>query len=153
MMRISLIAFFNIILRLTIWFLLTADLSLANIIIGVAIALLLPRDYTSPGKLKDWLQVLWEIVLAIPQAYIEAIQIMLRPHNYEDIVRQRVRPRRTTGLIFLDIFLITFTPKTIVTKYDDEGWYEVHRVRREAALKLTETDRESFRASHKEVDG
>ena len=129
-MRISLLATLNIILRLTIWFLLTADLGLANIIIGVAIALLLPRNYTSPGKLKDWLQVLWEIVVAVPQAYIEAIQIILRPHNYEDFVRQRIRPRRTSGLIFLDIFLITFTPKTIVTKYDDEGWYEVHRVRR-----------------------
>lgn len=130
MMRISLIAFFNIILRLTIWFLLTADLSLANIIIGVAIALILPRDYTSPGKLKDWLQMLWEIIKAIPQAYMEALQIMLRPHNYEDFVRQKVRPRHTSGLIFLDIFLITFTPKTIVTKYDESGWYEVHRVRR-----------------------
>ena len=130
MMRISLIAFFNIILRLTIWFLLTNDFGLANIIIGVAIALLLPLNYTSPGKLKDWLQVLWEIVLAIPQAYIEAIQIMLSPHNYEDVVRQKVRPRRTSGLIFLDIFLITFTPKTIVTKYDKSGWYEIHRVRR-----------------------
>ena len=129
-MRISLLATLNIILRLTIWFLLTADLGLANIIIGVAIALLLPRNYTSPGKLKDWIQVLWEIVVAVPQAYIEAIQIILRPHNYEDFVRQRIRPRRTSGLIFLDIFLITFTPKTIVTKYDDEGWYEVHRVRR-----------------------
>ena len=129
-MRISLLATLNIILRLTIWFLLTADLGLANIIIGVAIALLLPRNYTSPGKLKDWIQVLWEIIVAIPQAYIEAIQIILRPHNYEDFVRQRIRPRRTSGLIFLDIFLITFTPKTIVTKYDDEGWYEVHRVRR-----------------------
>ena len=137
-MRISVSAIFNIILRLTIWFLLTADLSLANIIIGVAIALLLPRNYTSPGKLKDWLQVLWEIVVAIPQAYIEAIQIMLRPHNYEDVVRQRVRPRRTSGLIFLDIFLITFTPKTIVTKYDDEGWYEVHRVRRRPETRKVE---------------
>lgn len=129
-MRISLIAFFNIILRLTIWFLLTNDFGLANIIIGVAIALILPRNYTSPGKLKDWLRVLWSIVLAIPQAYMEALQIMLRPHNYEDSIRQRVGPRRTTGLIFLDIFLITFTPKTIVTKYDESGWYEIHRVRR-----------------------
>ena len=120
----------NIILRLTIWFLLTADFSLGNIILGVAIALLLPRGATSPGKLKDWLRVLWEIVVAIPQAYIEAIQIMLRPHDGEDIVRERVKPRRTPGLVFLDIFLITFTPKTIVTKYDEQGWYEVHRVRR-----------------------
>ena len=137
-MRISLLAALNIILRLTIWFLLTADLSLANIIIGVAIALLLPRDYTSPGKLKDWLQVLWEIVVAIPQAYLEAIQIILRPHNEEDMVKQKVRPRRTSGLIFLDIFLITFTPKTIVTKYDESGWYEVHRVRRRLNSKETE---------------
>ncbi len=124
------IASLNIILRLTIWFLLTADFSLPNIIIGVAIALLLPRGARSSGKLQDWLRVLWEIMVAIPQAYIEAIQIMLRPHNEEDIVRERVKPRRTPGLIFLDIFLITFTPKTIVTKYDEEGWYEVHRVLR-----------------------
>jgi len=129
-MRISLIAFVNIVLRLTIWFLLTNDFGLANIIIGVAIALILPRDYTSPGKLKDWLKVLWQIVLAVPQAYMEALQIMFRPHNYEDSIRQRVGPRRTTGLIFLDIFLITFTPKTIVTKYDESGWYEIHQVRR-----------------------
>ena len=135
-MRISLIAFINIVLRLTIWFLLTADFGLANVIIGVTIALLLPRNYTSPGKLKDWLQVLWEIIVAIPQAYVEAFQIIFRPHNYEDIVRQRVRPRRTSGLIFLDIFLITFTPKTIVTKYDRDGWYEVHRIRRKPKREL-----------------
>ncbi len=124
------IAILNIILRLTIWFLLTANYSLANIIIGVAIAFLLPRSRTSLGGLKDWLRVLWEIIVAIPQAYVEAIQIMLRPHNDEEIVRKRVQPRRTPGLIFLDIFLITFTPKTIVVKYDEQGWYEVHQVKR-----------------------
>ena len=124
------IAYLNIILKLTIWFLLTADLSPANIIIGVAIALLIPHRYTSPSALKDWLRVLWEIVVAIPQAYIEAIQIMLRPHNHEELVLERVKPQRTPGLIFLDIFLITFTPKTIVLKYHERGWYEVHRVRR-----------------------
>ena len=124
------LAYFNIILRLTIWFLLTADLSIANIIIGVCVALILPRGRVSLGKLQDWLRVLWEIVVAIPQAYIEAIEIMLRPHTEEDIICERVKPQRTPGLIFLDIFLITFTPKTIVLKYHKRGWYEVHRVRR-----------------------
>ena len=119
----------NLVFRLTIWFLLTADLSVANIIIGVSIALLLPRSHTSAEKLKDWLQVFWQIVIAIPQAYIEAFQIMLRPHNEEEFIRQRVPPRRTPRLIFLDIFLITFTPKTIVTRYDKQGWYEVHKVK------------------------
>ena len=118
----------DLILRLAIWFLLTADVSLANIIIGVCVALLLPRRYTAPAVLKDWLRAFWEIIIAIPQAYIEAIDIMVRPHAYEEITMERVKPNRTPGLIFLDIFVITFTPKTIVLKYHEEGWYEVHRV-------------------------
>ncbi|NBD16890.1 MAG: cation:proton antiporter [Cyanobacteria bacterium] len=124
------IAYLNIILRLAIWFLLTADFSVANIMIGIAIAVLLPCRWTSPEPIKEWLRVLWEILIAIPQAYFEAIQIMLLPHDEEEIVRERVKPQRTPGLIFLDIFLITFTPKTIVLKYHQRGWYEVHRIRR-----------------------
>jgi multicomponent Na+:H+ antiporter subunit E len=120
----------NLLLRLAIWFLLTANLSLANIIIGVCVALLLPRSYTRPGVLKDWLHVLWEIVVAIPQAYYEAIELIFRPHTQENITMERVKPGRSPGLIFLDIFLITFTPKTIVLKYHERGWYEVHRVQR-----------------------
>ncbi len=68
--------------------------------------------------------------MAIPQAYIEAFEIILRPHTQEEVTLERVKPGRTPGLIFLDIFLITFTPKTIVLKYQEDGWYEVHRVRR-----------------------
>lgn len=124
------IGYLNLILRLTIWFLLTADLSPANIIIGVCVALLIPRGYTSPGALKDWLRAIGEVLVAIPQAYFEAVEIMLRPHRYEDITRERVKPQRSPGLIFLDIFLITFTPKTIVVKYRAEGWYDVHRILR-----------------------
>lgn len=120
----------NLILRLAIWFLLTADLSLANIIIGVGVALLLPGRPKAPESLKDWLRVLGEVIVAIPQAYIEAFEIIFRPHKHEDVITERVKPQRTPGLIFLDIFLITFTPKTIVLKYHEQGWYEVHRVRR-----------------------
>jgi multicomponent Na+:H+ antiporter subunit E len=120
----------NILLRLVIWFLLTANLSPENIIIGIAVALLLPHSRTAPGVLKDWLRVLWEVIVAIPQAYLEALELMFRPHKQEEIVMERAKPRRSPGLIFLDIFLITFTPKTIVVKYHEEGWYEVHRVKR-----------------------
>ncbi|MBW4654405.1 MAG: Na+/H+ antiporter subunit E [Kaiparowitsia implicata GSE-PSE-MK54-09C] len=124
------IGYLDLILRLVIWFLLTADASLANIVIGLCVALLLPRRYTAPAVLKDWLHTLWEIVVAIPQAYFEALEMMLRPHRRETVVMERVKPNRTPGLIFLDIFLITFTPKTIVLKYHDDGWYTVHRVSR-----------------------
>lgn len=119
----------HLILRLTIWFLLTSDLSVVNIIIGVIIALFLPRGYPSPETLKDWLDILGKIILAIPQAYIEAIEIIFRPHKYEELILERVQATRSPRLIFLDIFLITFTPKTIVFKYRQDGWYEVHRIR------------------------
>lgn len=120
----------DLILRLSIWFLLTADVSLANIVIGVSVALLLPRSATRPSAIRDWLITLWEIIVAIPQAYWEAVELILRPHTQEEVTMERVRPRRTPGLIFLDIFLITFTPKSIVLKYHERGWYEVHWVRR-----------------------
>ena len=122
------IGYLELILRLMIWFLLTADLSIVNIVIGVAVALLLPRSAIAPSLLKDWLRAFGEIAVAIPKAYVEAFEIMLFPHRYEEIVTEKVPPRRTIGLIFLDIFAITFTPKTIVVKYHERGWYEVHRI-------------------------
>jgi multicomponent Na+:H+ antiporter subunit E len=124
------IGYLNLILRLVIWFLLTSDFSLPNILIGVSIALLLPHNHKIMGNLKDWLRAFWKIIVAIPIAYIEAVEMILRPHLAEDIVMEQVPDRRSSGLIFLDIFLITFTPKTIVVKYHDHGSYEIHRVKR-----------------------
>lgn len=129
------IAYLNLTLRLTIWLLLTADFSLPNILMGVAIAFILPRGYPSQENLKDWLKTLAKVIKAIPQAYLEAVEMIFRPHNQEAIIRQKVKDKRTPGLIFLDIFLITFTPKTIVTKYDNQGWYEVHEVRRKSKIR------------------
>jgi multicomponent Na+:H+ antiporter subunit E len=120
----------DLILRLTIWFLLTANFTVANIIIGIAIAFLLPRSTASPERLNNLLRALGKIIVAIPQAYKEAIELIVHPHTQEEIMMERVQSRRSPGLIFLDIFLITFTPKTTVLKYHEEGWYEVHHVRR-----------------------
>ena len=118
----------QLILRLTLWFLLTANFSLANILIGVCIAFLLPGRATACDSWQEWLWGGWSILKAIPQAYIEAVELLFRPHLEEAIVKERVPRRRSPGLIFLDIFLITFTPKTIVVRHHKEGWYEVHQV-------------------------
>lgn len=118
----------DLLMRLSIWFLLTTDLSGPNVLIGVALALLIPRGQPTVGRLQDWLRVIGEILWAIPQAYLEAIEIIFRPHHGEVITLEQVKPQRTPGLIFLDIFLITFTPKTIVLKYQERGWYEVHQI-------------------------
>lgn len=121
----------HLILRLTLWFLLTANFSLANILIGVTIALLLPRGYTSQETLTDWGRMVRKVLVAIPQAYLEAFEIIIRPHLKEDIVLERVQGRRSPRLVFLDIFLITFTPKTIVLRQAQDGSYEVHRIQPE----------------------
>ncbi len=124
--------------KLCLWFLLTADASLANIAIGVCIALLLPtfgkrlRRKSSKPVLKAWLKMMWQVLLAIPRAYIEAIEMMINPHTIEMITTDPSEPQQTRGLLFLDIFLITFTPKTIVVDYTEsesgEGHYLVHSV-------------------------
>lgn len=124
----------HLILRLVIWFLLTANFSVANIIIGLCVALLLPglppRNTNAPERLPDLLRALCKIIVAIPQAYREAIELIVRPHTHEEIVKERVQTQRSPGLIFLDIFLITFTPKTTVLRYHKAGWYDVHRLHR-----------------------
>ena len=71
----------HLILRLVIWFLLTANFGLENIIIGVCIAFLLPLNSNSPERLKDLLRALGKIIMTIPQAYIEAVDLILRPHT------------------------------------------------------------------------
>ena len=118
----------HVILRLTIWFLLTADLSAANIVMGAAIAVILPRGYRSAGTLREWIGIMKKIIVVIPQAYFEAIEMILWPHTREEVTLRRVQAERSPVLIFLDIFIITFTPKTIALKYHEQGWYEVHRL-------------------------
>lgn len=120
----------SIILRLTIWFLLTSDLSLINIIIGISIAIFLPQNPPERQSIKQWIHLLGELFISIIQAYKEAIEIMIFPHAYEGLTMERVAPNRSKYLIFLDIFLITFTPKTIVLKYNKEGWFTIHRILR-----------------------
>jgi multicomponent Na+:H+ antiporter subunit E len=119
----------HLILRLTIWFLLTSDFSTTNIIIGVIIAFLLPRGYTSRENLTEWLKVIGQIFVAIPVAFKEAFEIIFLPHKQEEIIMEKVKIKRSPLLVFIDIFLITFTPKTIVVKHHEEGWYEVHYIK------------------------
>ncbi|TAF02151.1 MAG: cation:proton antiporter [Nostocales cyanobacterium] len=120
----------HLILRLTIWFLLTSDFSTTNIIIGLIIAFLLPRGYTSRAKFTEWVKVLGQVLVAILVAFKEAFEIILYPHHREEIIKEEVKHKHSSLLVFMDIFLITFTPKTIVVKHhEEEGSYEVHYIK------------------------
>jgi multicomponent Na+:H+ antiporter subunit E len=116
-------------LRLTLWLLLTANFTWLNVLIGGIVAALLPPVTNIQDPPLQWLKQMGKLLLAIPQAYLEAFQLLLWPHRHEAIVKEPATSR-SPRMIFLDVLLITFTPKTIVLKYDPEGWYEVHRVQR-----------------------
>lgn len=118
----------HLIFRLGIWFLLTSDFSSANIMIGVAIAFILPKPRIGLADIKEWLKIFAKMIIILPQAYLEAFEIILFPHRYEAINMEQVEEGRSPLLIFLDIFFITFTPKTVVMKYHEHGSYEVHRI-------------------------
>lgn len=116
------------ILRIVIWFLLTANFSITNIIIGVSICLLMPYYRSENVRFKDVLQGIGRIIQAVPQAYIESFEMIWQPHTHEEVLMEKAKYQRSAALVFLDIFLITFTPKTIVLKHHEDGWYSIHRV-------------------------
>lgn len=117
----------TILLRLTLWLLLTANLTPVNLLVGLGVAVLLPGGMRVRRNWAEWAQVVGRVLRAIPQAYGEAVAMMRTPHTREEIRVQAVAPNRTPGLIFWDTFLITFTPKTIVLYQEPEG-YVVHHL-------------------------
>jgi multicomponent Na+:H+ antiporter subunit E len=125
-------------MRLLVWCLLTADLEAANLAIGVAVALALPQPRPNrslpPSQL---LRALSASLRAIPQAYGEAFQLVLRRHGRERLEHTPVewsRQGRNQGqppaaLVFLDVFRITLTPLTIALGLEAGGSsYRVHRL-------------------------
>ncbi len=118
----------HFILRMGIWLLLTANLSPANIAIGIVASLLLPRHAGTRAGMTAMLQALGRAIAAVPRAYLEAVVLLILPHPREEVIQERLRPGRSPGLVFLDIFRITFTPKTLVAKYREGRCFDIHRI-------------------------
>lgn len=121
----------TVLLRLLIWLLLNADLSWINGLIGALVALLLPMARrTRPLRLRQLLVALRLSLLAIPQAYAEALQVLWGGRALED----RLESQRFTGsdsalLLFLEVFRVTLTPLTIALGIDTGGRaFRVHRL-------------------------
>lgn len=125
-------------MRLLVWCLLTADIEATNLAIGLTVALALPQPRPNrtlpPSQL---LRALSASLKAIPQAYGEAFQLVLRRPARERIERTPVewtRQGRSQGhppaaLVFIDVFRITLTPFTIALGMEADGTsYRVHRL-------------------------
>ena len=133
-MKLS-IAPLGFISKLAIWLLLTADLSVLNVLIGVGISVVLPdlSQAFHRGQARTWVMGMWKVIRAIPVAYAEGFEMLFFPHKVNSVVVQDASGF-SPATLFLDIFLITFTPKTIVLNYwpnlGKPGQYEVHKLDR-----------------------
>lgn len=135
----------TVLLRLLIWLLLSADLSTLNVVIGVLVALLLPmarRPRPLPPRLL--LRALRDSLLAIPQAYGEALVLLLQRRPWQE--RLESQPWSAQGaslLIFLEVFRITLTPLTIALGIEQPGARacRVHRLVPQSAAPAAEAQR------------
>lgn len=113
--------------RLAVWCLLTADLGRLNLLIGLVVALLLPRAHSRPLPMRALLRALGRSLLAVPQAYLEALRLIVGREPVEEEFGEATTDGTIPLLVFLDVFRITLTPFTIVLGLEDGGRrYRIH---------------------------
>ncbi|NWH06242.1 Na+/H+ antiporter subunit E [Desulfobacter latus] len=117
-----------VLIRLCFWLLLTADISPANICIGSAAAVLIPKVPGKPISGKIFTAVLFQCLRAVPVAYLQAADMVIRRHRFEHIQTHPVRFGFNPLVVFMEIFLVTFTPKTLVLDFDEHGHITVHHI-------------------------
>ena len=115
--------------RLLIWCLLTNDLSWLNLLIGAAIAVLLPRQRTYSISLQRLLFSFGRSLIAVPKAYTEALALITATSLHEEEAIALPTNRAIPLLVFLDVFCITITPFTIAIGLEKKGYsYRIHRL-------------------------
>ena len=119
----------HLLLRLGFWLLLTADISVMNITIGVLAALVLPRKKGPRLPLMGWLKGVWKVIALLPIAYLEALSLLIQSYTKEEVTTCPIRMDRNPRLLFLDIFLINFSPKSIVLRVDKLRRIHIHQIR------------------------
>ena len=118
--------------RLLLWALLTADLGLVNLAIGMGLALLLPHARGPSQPLAPTLRALCRSLLAVPLAYGEALALMVGgDRERESWIERPASDPRNRLLVFLEVFAITLTPFTIVLGLSDGergASYTIHQL-------------------------
>jgi multicomponent Na+:H+ antiporter subunit E len=125
---------------LLLWVLITGDLRPLNLLIGVTVALLLPRAHHHREPIAPLVRALGNAVLAIGMAYGEAIALILANGREQcDCTEHKVSRCATPLVIFLELLAITITPFTLVLDLDrlersserPQLRYRIHRLRPE----------------------
>lgn len=113
--------------RLAVWLLLTNDLRAVNMGVGLGVALLLPLQRNRRLPLRQLALAVRAMLAAFPQAFREAAVLITPRPTQEGLAHVPGSGRRSSLLMFLEVFTITLTPLSICLGMDraDQN-YRVH---------------------------
>lgn len=120
-------AVLNVALRLGLWMLLTQDPRSLNVLIGLAVAVLLPLQSSRSLPARHLVGAMGHVLVAIPQAFHQAVLLLGRRRLREGFGTVPGQGRRNDLLMFLEVFTITLTPFSVCLGLDPDGRrYRVH---------------------------
>ena len=118
----------QILFRLVIWCLLTSNFKINNLIIGTIISIILPNVRLPNLKITLMIKEVFKTIITFPKAIQESLYLIFFQNKKESFVLQRSSVSRNGSqfINFLDLFRITLTPLSLVTKREDENNWRVH---------------------------
>ena len=118
----------QILFRLAVWSLLTANFKISNLIIGIVISVILPTVRLPNLKINLMITEFLKTIIAFPKAIQESIYLIFLRNKKEVFINQEssVPENGSQFINFLDLFRITLTPLSLVTKRKDKNNWRVH---------------------------
>ena len=118
----------QILFRLAVWSLLTANFKISNLIIGILISVILPTVRLPNLKINLMITEFLKTIIAFPKAIQESIYLIFLSNKKEVFINQEssVPENGSQFINFLDLFRITLTPLSLVTKRKDKNNWRVH---------------------------
>ena len=121
----------QILFRLTIWCLLTSNFKINNFIIGTIISVLLPKERLPNLKISLMIKEFLKTIIAFPKAIQESLYLIFFQNKKETFITQKssVPINGSQFINFLDLFRITLTPLSLVTKRENQDNWRVHVIK------------------------
>ena len=140
--RLTLVLLF----RITCWCLVTSSVETINLLIGLIVCLLIPFGDFRRLKMHALIPEIL-LILRLPYDMIkECFELMLISDPIDKFTEERVNIRATSGskfAEFFDLFRITFTPMSLVTRRENSDVWRVHLVASASEMEAKVKSKES----------
>ncbi len=125
--RLTLVLLF----RLTCWCLVTASVETSNVLIGLLVCFLIPFGDFRKLRMSALIPEIL-LILRLPYDMLkECFELILIKHPIDNFTEETVNIRAQNGskfAEFFDLFRITFTPMSLVTRRENSDVWRVHLV-------------------------